>query len=52
MKESVSKGHILYDSIYSEKDKNIETESRTEVSTVWDRAGAEYKGARGGNLLG
>ena len=24
MKESVSKGHILYDSIYSEKDKNIE----------------------------
>ena len=52
MKESVSKGHILYDSIYSEKDKNIETKSRTEVSRVWDRAGSEYKEARGGNLLG
>lgn len=52
MKESVSKGHMLYYSIYSEKDKNIDRESRTEVSRVWDGAGSEYKGARGGNLLG
>ena len=52
MKESVSKGHMLYDSIYPEKDKHIERESRIEVSRVWDGAGSEYKGARRGNLLG